>query len=153
MNKLTVSLHTLAGLHVALLDTAKKKQQILISGEVNPLLAILSEEAKLVKKVKEAEEVRTALFGEQSSLAGFIAEQPDGAEKEELISLHRKLKELLGDIEQVNGTNQQLIEQSLAFTDFMIEQMLPKSADAGVYSAKANSKERSDTVRLFDAKA
>jgi flagellar biosynthesis/type III secretory pathway chaperone len=153
MNKLTVSLQTLAGLHVALLDTAKKKQQILISGEVNPLLAILSEEAKLVKKIKEAEEVRTALFGEQPSLDDFIAKQQDGAEKEELISLHQKLKELLEDIEQVNGTNQQLIQQSLTFTNFMIEQMLPKSSDAGVYSAKANSKEQSDSVRLFDAKA
>lgn len=153
MNKLTVILQTLAGLHESLLDTAKKKQRILIDGEINPLLAILSEEAKLVKRIKEADQVRTELLGEQSSLSDLIAQQPDGAKKEEWVSLHYKLKQLFGEIQQVNNTNQQLTKQSLAFTNFMIEQMLPKTEDAGVYSSKASSKEPSDAVRLFDAKA
>ncbi|WP_284036445.1 flagellar protein FlgN [Neobacillus sp. 114] len=153
MNKLTVILQTLADLHESLLDTAKKKQRILIDGEINPLLAILSEEAKLVKKIKEADQVRTSLLGEQSSLSELIAQQPDGAKKEEWISLHQKLKQLIVELGQVNETNQQLIKQSLAFTNFMIEQMLPKSEDAGVYSSKAQSKEPNDSVRLFDAKA
>lgn len=153
MNKVTVILQTLASLHETLLDTAKKKQQILISGEINPLLAILSEESKLVKKINEADQVRTALLGEQSSLSDIIASKPDGAEKEEWISLHQKLTQLLGEIKQVNGTNQQLIKQSLVFTNFMMEQMLPKSEDTGTYSPKAHSKELSESVRLFDAQA
>lgn len=153
MNKLTVILQTLADLHETLLDTAKKKQRILIDGDINPLLAILSEEAKLVKKIKEADQVRTVLLGEQSSLSDLIAHHQDGAEKDKWISLHQKLKKLLEEIEQVNDANQQLIKQSLDFTNFMIDQMLPKTEDAGVYSAKASLKEPSDSVRLFDVKA
>jgi flagellar biosynthesis/type III secretory pathway chaperone len=153
MNKLSVLLQTLADLHETLLETAKKKQQILISGEINPLLGVLSEESKLVKKIRESDQVRTTLLGEQSSLADIIAGEPEGAEKEELVRLLQKLKALLAEVQQVNETNQQLIKQSLAFTQFMMEQMLPKSEDSGVYSSKAGSKEPKESVRLFDAKA
>jgi flagellar biosynthesis/type III secretory pathway chaperone len=154
MNKLTVLLQTLAELHEKLLETVKKKQQILINGEINPLLGILSEESKLVKKIKETDQVRASLLGEQSSLSDIISQEPDGAEKEEWVRLHQKLKQLLAEIQQVNEANQQLIKQSLAFTQFMMDQMLPKSEDSGVYSSKAGSKEQSkESVRLFDAKA
>jgi flagellar biosynthesis/type III secretory pathway chaperone len=147
-------LQTLADLHETLLETAKKKQQILISGEVSPLLQILAEESKLVKKIKEADQVRVTLMGEQSSLADIIAKEPDGAEKEEWVRQLQNLKGLLAEVQQVNETNQQLIKQSLAFTQFMMEQILPKSEDSGVYSSKAGSKEQpKDSVRLFDAKA
>ncbi|MCM3693261.1 flagellar protein FlgN [Neobacillus niacini] len=153
MNKLTILLQTLADLHDTLLETAKKKQEILISGEVNPLLGVLSEESKLVKKIRDTDQVRTALLGEQSSLADIIAAEPDGVEKEEWTRLHQRLTQLLAEIQQVNETNQQLIKQSLTFTQFMMEQMLPKSEDSGVYSSKAGSKEPKESVRLFDAKA
>jgi flagellar biosynthesis/type III secretory pathway chaperone len=153
MNKLSVLLQTLADLHGTLLETAKKKQEILISGEINPLLGILSEESKLVKKIRDTDQVRTTLLGEQSSLANIIAAEPDGVEKGEWTQLHQRLTQLLAEIQQVNETNQQLIKQSLAFTQFMMEQMLPKSEDSGVYSSKAGSKEPKESVRLFDAKA
>jgi FlgN protein len=156
MNSLTGVLHSLVELHENLLTTARKKQQILIRAEMNPLLAILSEESKLIKKINEADQKRMASLGEeayQSSLSALIEKQTDGAEREEWIHLHQQLQQLFQEIERVNQSNQQLLKQSLSFTKFMIEQMLPQSEGSGVYNPMAASKEMRDSVRLFDAKA
>ncbi|MFJ5716445.1 flagellar protein FlgN [Neobacillus sp. NPDC093127] len=156
MNKLTEALQTLANLHETLLETAKKKQQILISAELNPLLSVLAEESKLIKKIHEADQKRTAILGEQAnqlSLSELIEREPDDTAKKEWSDLYTHLKSLLVEIEQVNQTNQQLIEQSLTFTNYMIEQMVPSSDGTGVYSPKAGTQEKQGSVRFFDAKA
>jgi flagellar biosynthesis/type III secretory pathway chaperone len=156
MNKLSNVLQQLSQQHETLLETAKKKQQILISGEMNPLLGVLSEESKLIKKINELDTERAALLGERGNdltLTELIQQQPDGDEKRELISLQKKLQALITEIKTENENNQQLLKQSLEFTQFMIEQMLPKSDGSGVYSAKSDSKQKSGSVRLFDAKA
>ncbi|WHY88388.1 flagellar protein FlgN [Neobacillus novalis] len=156
MNKLTEALQTLADLHEALVETAKKKQQILISAELNPLLSILAEESKLIKKIQVADQKRTAILGEQAnqhSLAELIEREPDDAVKKEWSDLYTHLKSLLAEIEQVNLTNQQLIKQSLTFTNYMIEQMVPSSNGTGVYSPMAGTQEKQESVRFFDAKA
>jgi flagellar biosynthesis/type III secretory pathway chaperone len=156
MNNLKAILHLLIELHVSLLETVKKKHKILISGEINPLLSILSDESKLIKKIKEADKRRIEVLGEgadKTSLKKIIEIQPDGDEKKELISIYDQLKILFQEVESVNGSNQQLLQQSLAFTQYMIEQMLPMSEGSGQYSSVAGSKEMKESVRLFDAKA
>jgi flagellar biosynthesis/type III secretory pathway chaperone len=156
MSNLTEILQELLALHSTLLETTKKKQQILISAEINPLLSILAEESKLIKKIKEADQKRLTILGEEaykSSLSELIANQPDGEEKEEWIQIHKQLQRLFEEIGQVNEANQQLLEQSLAFTQYMIEQMLPVSDGTGVYNATAGTKEMKNDTRLFDTKA
>jgi flagellar biosynthesis/type III secretory pathway chaperone len=156
MSNLTSILKELAELHVTLLETAKKKQQILISGEINPLLSILAEESKLIKKIKEADQKRITVLGEEAyklSLSELIKTQPDGEEKEEWIDIHKQLQSLFQEIGQTNDANQQLLQQSLAFTQFMMEQMLPANDGTGIYNASAGTKEMKNDIRLFDTKA
>jgi flagellar biosynthesis/type III secretory pathway chaperone len=153
MNNLITILQTLAEFHQSLLETAKRKQQILILAEMKPLIAILAEESKLIKKINEADKQRMAILGEQSTLSEIIERQAEGEEKKELLSLQAKLKSLFAEIERVNQTNQQLVEQSLTFTNFMMEQMLPKIDGTGTYSVKVDGKESNESVRFFDAKA
>jgi flagellar biosynthesis/type III secretory pathway chaperone len=156
MNNLTEILQELVKLHTTLLQTAKKKQQVLISAEINPLLSILAEESKLLKKIKEADQKRITILGEEaykSSLSELIRNQPDGKEKKEWIEIHKHLQSLFEEIGRVNEANQQLLEQSLAFTQYMMEQMLPVSDSAGIYNATANTKEIKNNTRLFDTKA
>jgi hypothetical protein len=156
MSNLTIILQELLELHDTLLDTAKRKQQILISAEINPLLAILAEESKLIKKIKETDKKRLTLLGEeayQSSLSVLIETQPDGEEKEEWTKIHKQLQGLFAEIGRINEANQQLLEQSLAFTQYMMEQMLPEKNNAGLYNASASTKETKNDTRLFDTKA
>jgi flagellar biosynthesis/type III secretory pathway chaperone len=156
MSNLTEILQELLGLHDTLLETAKKKQQILISAEINPLLSILAEESKLIKKIKEADQKRLILLGEEaykSSLSELIKNEPDGEEKVEWTNIHKQLQRVFDEIGRVNEQNQQLLEQSLAYTQFMIEQMLPEKNGSGLYNATARTKEMKNDTRLFDTKA
>ncbi|RDU35913.1 hypothetical protein DRW41_15060 [Neobacillus piezotolerans] len=155
MNKLLEVLQLLADLHNKLLDTAKRKQEILISGDIQQLLPLISEESKLLKRIKQAEEERTRALGEDVNLSfsRLIEQQPEGDLKEKLKSILSVLQQRFEEIGRVNHLNQQLLEQSLTYTQYMINQILPASEGPGLYSAGANPKEMNESVRLFDAKA
>jgi flagellar biosynthesis/type III secretory pathway chaperone len=156
MNSLTEVLQMLTDLHITLLETAKKKQEILISAEINPLLAIMADESKLIKKIKEADEMRMEVLEHDQAylpLAKLIEHQPDGETKLEWTSKLDLLKQLFQEIERVNKLNQQLLQQSLNYTQFMIEQMLPKTESSGLYRSEALAQESREYARLFDLKA
>jgi flagellar biosynthesis/type III secretory pathway chaperone len=156
MNSLTEILQELYELHVNLLDTAKKKQLILISGEINPLLSILAEESKLIKKIKEADSKRQTLLGEEAyklSLTQLIQQQPDSKQKEDWKVIHSQLQNVFEELGKLNESNQQLIEQSLTYTQYMIEQMLPVTDSTGIYDKAAGTKDIKKDVRLFDSQA
>ena len=156
MNNLTEVLQMLTDLHITLLETAKKKQEILISAEINPLLAIMADESKLIKKIKEVDEMRMEVLEHDKSylpLSKLIEQQPDGVTKAEWESKLKLLQRLFEEIDKVNKLNQQLIQQSLTYTQFMIEQMLPQSKDSGLYSSEAAAQDSREYARLFDLKA
>jgi flagellar biosynthesis/type III secretory pathway chaperone len=152
MSELTSILRALTELHERLLGIAKEKQEILVKGEIHALLSVLSEEAKLIKKIKEQDEARAALLGENTSLSYVIKQHPHEEEKQEWMMLHERLSGLLEEIGRVNQVNQQLLQQSLSFTQYMIEQMVPKES-SGLYHPSDVTKEAGDSIRFFDAKA
>ncbi|MEH7493923.1 flagellar protein FlgN [Neobacillus niacini] len=156
MNNLTEVLQMLTDLHITLLETAKKKQEILITAEINPLLGIMADESKLIKKIKEVDEMRMEVLEHDKSylpLSKLIEHQPDGVTKAEWESKLKLLQRLFEEIDKVNKHNQQLIQQSLTYTQFMIEQMLPQSKDSGLYSSEAEAQDSREYARLFDLKA
>jgi flagellar biosynthesis/type III secretory pathway chaperone len=156
MNNLTEVLQMLTDLHITLLETAKKKQEILISAEINPLLGIMADESKLIKKIKEVDEMRLEILEHDKSylpLSKLIEQQPDGVTKAEWESKLKLLQRLFEEIDKVNKHNQQLIQQSLTYTQFMIEQMLPQSKDSGLYGSEAEAQDSREYARLFDLKA
>jgi flagellar biosynthesis/type III secretory pathway chaperone len=153
MSNLSSILALMTELYEKLLETAKNKHEILIRSEINPLLGVLAEESKLIKKINEAEKQRAAVMEGTVTLSEMIERTSDMSEKQELASHQAKMQQLITEISQINQANQQLIEQSLVFTNFMMEQILPKSDGSGVYSPKADSKEKGESVRLFDVKA
>lgn len=156
MNNLASILQSLFEFHESLLNTTMKKREIIIGGDINPLLSVLAEESKLIKKIKETDKRRIDLLGEEaykSSLSSLIDRQSDGEEKQQLITLHQQLKLLFEKIDRINRSNQELLHQSLAFTQYMIDRMLPMAEESGHYGSAASSQEKTRSVRLFDAKA
>jgi flagellar biosynthesis/type III secretory pathway chaperone len=156
MNSLTEVLQMLTDLHITLLETAKKKQDILISAEINPLLAIIADESRLIKKIKEADEMRMEVLEHDKAylpLAKLIELQPDGETKVEWAAKMDLLKRLFEEIDRVNKLNQQLLQQSLTYTQFMLEQMLPQPEGTNLYGSDASAQESREYARLFDLKA
>lgn len=156
MNSLTDVLQILTDLHLSLLETAKKKQEILISAEINPLLVVMADESRLIKKIKETDEMRMEVLEHDHSylpLSKLIELQQDETIKAEWSTKMEVLKHLYEEIDKVNQFNQQLLDQALTFTKFMIGQMLPPQEDSGFYHAKNDSREAREYARLFDLKA
>ncbi|WP_342429521.1 flagellar export chaperone FlgN [Neobacillus sp. FSL H8-0543] len=156
MNNLTEVLQMLTDLHITLLETSKKKQEILISAEINPLLAVMADESKLIKKIKEADELRMEVLEHENTylpLSKLIEQQPDKDIQAEWTAKMLLLERLFQEIEKVNHLNQQLLQQSLTYTQFMIEKMIPQSEGSGLYSAEAASQDSREYARLFDIKA
>ncbi|WP_462410716.1 flagellar protein FlgN [Neobacillus sp. Marseille-QA0830] len=158
MNSLTEVLRMLTDLHMTLLETAKKKQEILISAEINPLLAVMADESKLIKKIKAVDRMRMDVLEHDYSyfpLSKLIEEQQDDEIKAEWTAKLELLQRLFEEIEKVNQMNQQLLEQALTYTQFMIEQMLPRRQETGLYNAGAEtaSQDAREYALLFDLKA
>ncbi|GHH99996.1 flagellar export chaperone FlgN [Neobacillus kokaensis] len=155
MNRLTEILQMLTDLHITLLETAKKKQEILVSAEINPLIAVMADEAKLIKKIKKVDEMRMEVLEHDNAylpLSKLIQQQPDEGLQAEWTSKLFVLQKLFKEIEKVNKLNQQLLQQALTYTQFMIEQMLPQSKDSGLYSTDTDSQDSREYARLFDLK-
>ncbi|AZU64190.1 flagellar export chaperone FlgN [Neobacillus mesonae] len=156
MNKLTEILQMLTDLHITLLETAKKKQEILVSAEINPLISVMADEARLIKKIKKVDEMRMEVLEHDNKylpLSKLIEQQPDEDLHAEWTSKLFVLQKLFKEIDKVNKLNQQLLQQALTYTQFMIEQLLPPSKDSGLYSADTESQESREYARLFDLKA
>lgn len=156
MNEFTVILQSLVNLHESLLDIGKRKQEILVKGEIDPLLSILAEESKVMKKIKEADQRRLAILGEeayQSSLTEVMERFGTEDEKKEWQSIYEQLQQLFRELKLVNESNQKLLQHSLSLTQYMIEQMLPKTESPNFYHPASAAKENRDSIRFFDAKA
>ncbi len=155
LNELTLILQSLTKLHESLLDMMKKKQQVLVKGEVQELLSILSEESKIVKQIGEAEVQRTKLVENKSSvtLSQYINLHGDTSQQQEWKQMQEQLLTLLSDIRTINRTNELLLQQSLAFTQYMMDQLLPSTHSSGYYKQNDTVLEASEPNRFFDAKA
>jgi len=158
MNSLTEVLQMLTDLHMTLLQTAKKKQEILISAEINPLLAVMADESKLIKKIKEVDRLRMDVLEHDHSyfpLSQLIEQQTDEELKADWMGKLEVLQRLFEEIDKVNKMNQQLLEQALTYTQFMIEQLLPQRQDTGLYSSgrETGSQDAREYALLFDLKA
>jgi hypothetical protein len=124
---LTDALHMLIDLHISLLESAKKKQEILVSVEINPLLAIMADESQLKRKVKHVDEMRMEVLEHDKSylpLVKLVEQQPDGKTKAELAAQVKLLERLFEEIPKVNKLNQQLLQQSLTYSKFVIDQVI-----------------------------
>ncbi len=151
LNELTEILQTLLNLHENLLDITKKKQEVLVTGDVKALLSLLSEESKVVKQIGETDVRRTSVVGEEP-LSAYILHRGSQAEKQEWTQLQDGLLALVSDITTVNQTNAVLIKQSLSFTQHMMEQLLPTTQAAGYSRQHDTVQESSSPNRFFDAK-
>ncbi|BBH23903.1 hypothetical protein Back11_52480 [Paenibacillus baekrokdamisoli] len=122
-------------LYSQLLVLAKQKTPLLVKNEVEQLNAIMQKEKKLLKQVEELEQLRMQLSGQFFSSLGLLRYRggrliemirivASAQDKQKLTELHSELTELLGELQNVNELNQQLIEQSLKFIDYSIDLMV-----------------------------
>lgn len=108
-----------------LLGLCKHKQKLLLEKFSTELLKIVSEEEKLIQRLTEVEDGRAgcveSLTGDRNtSLDEVIEKITDTAIKSDIWIQASNLKEVIGEIRDINERNQKLLEQALELTRYSI---------------------------------
>ena len=144
MESLKQVIQTLASMvdaHKRVLELANQKKSILISGDVKELQTLLTHESAAVEELQQLEQQRmewvAAYMGEKGVQGEFftleelltIVQVP--AVRNALQAQAKELRSLVQKISELNQTNQQLIETSLAYVQYSIGMLVPKEPSIG----------------------
>ncbi|WP_342404953.1 flagellar protein FlgN [Brevibacillus sp. FSL K6-2834] len=152
-------LDNLIELHKALQTLAVQKKEVLIKGDVDQLLAITTQEKKLIKAVSAAEDTRQSLvaqmFAEQGihrdngTLAELIKLTTSPEEKARLMKARDELTRIISELRKANELNQQLLEQSLSFVNMTLDLVTDSPEDDFFYGRTARSDGYRNHARTF----
>ncbi|MGE6630223.1 flagellar protein FlgN [Bacillus sp. NPDC077027] len=151
-------LHRLYGLHEQLLKLSNEKTDILKSNEIEALSEILNLEQKYIQAISQLEEKRieaTSAFleSDQDPTISACIEKAEGTDKEELISLHHKLNDIMMELKRLNELNKQLIHQSLQFISLTFDLVNPNKEHINYGQKGLEGPKPKQHMALFDSKA
>lgn len=140
-----------------LLSFALEKQPVLVKGNLTELEKITKEEELLILQVGRLEEQRQVLH---RALANHFVLSPEELTLSELIKrcndeyrsrfelLHRELKEVIGELNDINRNNTDLINSSLSFINFSMN-ILAANDEAPFYG-ETDRERKSSGAKIFD---
>ncbi|GIP65200.1 hypothetical protein J32TS6_37550 [Virgibacillus pantothenticus] len=153
-------LERLLHLHMELIELAKKKTEVVKTGDVDTLSSILAAERKQIRKIEKAEKERqhkmAAWFAanqcqdQDHTVTTLLSLVKSGEEKEKLVELTTLLTKSMTELKQQEQLNYMLIQQSLQFVQFSLNVMNP-SIQSVNYGTTENQT-RSVKQSLFDSK-
>ncbi|MGJ7909845.1 flagellar protein FlgN [Neobacillus sp. LXY-1] len=151
------TLEAMVGAHSQLLDLAKEKRSVLVEGDINQLQNIIYRESSCTEEIQKLEEQRKALVKvylegkgipeKDSTIEELLKVQENVEHRTVLSGLAKQLRSLIREISQLNESNQQLIQSSLSYTQFMIGMHVRKEPSIG-YGPKSKNR----YTNLLDAK-
>lgn len=119
--------------HEKMLKLAEHKKDVLIKGNIDELSRILQFESRCINAIQSLElerEKHVSLYLMQRGIRketcylGDLIEMAEKPElKQSLSTCQQKLSNSISELKLVNELNQKLIEQSLAFLNFTIEEL------------------------------
>lgn len=157
-------LRQLEASHVEMLELGEMKQQAIISNKVDVLIQLTHHESKLVKRIEQIEAERLEQVhrflegrGIKSRLNLTISELSrlvfDPEEKRLLLQVQSSLTDVLQKVKHLNEVNQQLIQQSLSYLDFVIETMSFHSESDATYQNPSEKSYGMTRSGMFDTRA
>lgn len=160
LTSLAATLEELIGIQKQLLDFAEQKRIVLIERKVDELNGLVKEEAKLVKRLNQAENDREQLVADlrqehpDLTFSQFVEELPDEIMKKKLQTQIRTLQELLVELQAKNKINERLLIDSMSFVQHMIDQVTKtKQQNFNYQSPMGQQKSQTSNRGFFDTKA
>ncbi len=141
-------------------DLAKKKKEIIITGNVKELDHITSLEQDMILNMGKIDKIRVAIIGNLlnelqvkeieniSELVPYLEEQ----DRDKVLGLKDKLEKVLQEIQECNELNGKLIQQSLEYLDFNLNLMTSANTQGTTYGNRADEKNVKNKPNLFDVK-
>ena len=142
------------------IDLAKKKKEIIITGNVKELDHITSLEQDMILNMGKIDKIRVAIIGNLlnelqvkeieniSELVPYLEEQ----DRDKVLGLKDKLEKVLQEIQECNELNGKLIQQSLEYLDFNLNLMTSANTQGTTYGNRADEKNVKSKPNLFDVK-
>lgn len=158
---LSANLEKLIAGHKDMLALAEKKRDVIISGQIDGLQALLQEESNLMEQLADLEQERLTCVREMvptsadakqvtlSQLLGQMSEQDRD-------TIQGQMKELLHIIEQLkqeNAQNEMLVRDSLSHVQHTLNVLTVSPTEDYLYHPKEQQTEPKGTSGLFDRKA
>ena len=132
------------GHYERVLDMARRKTDVLVSGDVKELEDITALEQDMIARLGKLEEQRECVLGEISSefevepeelkMDYLCAQMPEDRAKD-FLKVCEQLKETLNEIDEVNAVNQELIKRALDYINFSIDLLTDTGTDMSGYGS------------------
>lgn len=151
--------------HQELLALEQKKERVLIEDRIQELVSILHDESKLLKRIAELDHERKHWAGQvfaskglkedSYTLSDLIQLITSHQDKETVKHFHRRLSDVIAELQEQNRLNQQLIGQSLDYINQTLSLITEGPLAQPTYHKEAASAPKSPgPVRsFFDKKA
>lgn len=148
--------------HEQLLQSSRKKTEILKKGDMEALTAIVKEEQKMLAFISQMEKKRIELVnglareqdgsGQNFNLAACIKLAPP-PEQAMLKKLQDELLKVMLELKEVNQLNQQLTQQSLHFVNMTLHLIFPQPPEVSYRHPNSTSLRQDNSRPIFDSKA
>lgn len=160
--QLSAILERTRALHEALLSLAQHKREVVISGQIDRLNELLKEEEQLVDQLEKVEEERLACVRkiipdvgeEQPVTISQLLERMDAHDRNVIQEQMKALLHLVEQLKLANEQNQELVQESLNFTQHTLNVLTANPTEDYLYTPKQSAADaNSRTSGLFDRKA
>lgn len=160
VRNMTDYLDRLTETYQRILDLSKRKERCLVDSELTELDALVREEQQLVHQATQFEAKRFRLQAQLADDLGCagstltvsrLLETVNGDDGRRLLQSQEQLAQVLKRVGEQNELNAALIEQSLAYTDFMLKTL--QGAERQTYDPKGQVGDaKGRQPRVFDRK-
>jgi flagellar biosynthesis/type III secretory pathway chaperone len=150
--------------HLALLDLAEQKTNILLLNQVDKLNQIVNKETTIMKQItvldlQRIEDISGLLLEKgykpnpNITVGDLIKLVVKVEDKKLLADAQKQLLDTIDKLRELNHLNQKLIEHSLAFIEYSMDLVLGPSDDGVVYQNPSHQQQGLKRNGMFDSRA
>lgn len=148
--------------HKKLLELAKTKKDSLLKGSIKVLASLLPQENQVISKIQTLENERQLLFDKvlkeaniedkDLSMHEWILQLETPVRKDQLLQLRNELRAVMHELKRENEQNQQLLEQSREYVQFMLDSLADDQEEEFTYKNPLHQPAKGNRS-FFDSKA
>ncbi|MBO0992241.1 flagellar protein FlgN [Bacillus sp. SD088] len=152
------SMENLLALHRQLLTLTIEKTEVLQKNDIEALSQMLREEQKILTAIQVADQKREKasllITNQKETTVSEILKELDDADQEKLSELQSTLIDVLGELQNVNSLNQQLLQYSLQFLNMNLDMLAPEQEVPNYTKEQGKANPYSESNRsMFDSQA
>jgi len=162
--KIAESLRLTSELYDQLIELSVQKKEAIIRNRMDDIMQLLARESRLLKRMAEAEKLRTEAVRQFQQQEGYLSREPmtlwvvsklvsNPAQKTALQDGIRRLAEQAEQLRRLNETNQLLVQQALDFVDLTLDLLVGPSEEAVYHDPTAQTPYTNQRAGLYDFKA